>query len=226
MEPLRQKVPTPPPGEVTRLLGAWRTGALDAGDRLIPLVYHELRRLAARCMAGERADHTLEPTALVHEAYLRLAGGEQPRWHDRLHFFAVAARTMRRILVDHARSRCAGKRGGGAVRLPLDEAPDRSPEAGASALTDLLALDEALRALTALDPRKGRVVELRYFGGLTVAETAAVLGVSAPTVALDTRLARAWLLARLGPDLGRDRDRDRDRDRARRPERAEGGAGA
>jgi len=187
----------PVEGEVTRLLGAWRTGELGAGDRLIPLIYRDLRRLAARCMAGERSDHTLEPTALVHEAYLRLAGTSQPSWRDRRHFFAVASRMMRHILVDHARSRRTGKRGGGAVRVPLASAAAPASGGDPGQLADLLALDEALRSLAGLDPRKARVVELRYFGGLTVDEAAEVLGVSAPTVALDSRMARAWLLARI-----------------------------
>lgn len=179
--------------ELTELLEAWHDGEPGAGDRLLPLVYPDLRHLAARFMARERRDHTLEPTALVHEAYLRLAGGRQPRWRDRLHFFAVASRTMRRVLVDHARARRTAKRGAGALRVPLEAAEgavrDRSD--------DLLALDRALDELAALDPRKGRVIELRYFGGLTVEETAAVLGVSAPTVALDGRMARAWLVSRI-----------------------------
>jgi len=187
------------PGDVTRLLAAWRTGARNAGDRLIPMVYHELRRLAARCMARERSDHTLEPTALVHETYLRLAAADQPAWRDRLHFFAVAARMMRHILVDHARARRASKRGGAAaVRIPLETAGDSLAAAPREQqLADLLALDQALGALATLDRRKARVMELRYFGGLTVDETAQVLGVSAPTVALDSRMARAWLLARI-----------------------------
>ncbi len=186
--------------EVTRLLSAWRTGARGAGDRLIPLVYHELRRLAARYMARERSDHTLEPTALVHETYLRLAEGAQPDWRDRLHFFAVASRVMRRILVDHARSRQTAKRGGAVVQIPLEAAgtpPSALAEGREDRLADLLALDEALGALAARDRRKARVVELRYFGGLTVNEVARVLGVSAPTVALDSRMARAWLTARV-----------------------------
>ena len=197
-------------GEVTRLLAAWRSGANGAGDRLIPLVYRELRRLAARCMVGERSDHTLEPTALVHETYLRLAAGAQPDWRNRLHFFAVSARMMRHILVDHARSRRAAKRGGAVVRIPLEAV--REPhgpvaEPREEGLADLLALDQALDALASLDRRKARVVELRYFGGLTVAETARVLGVSAPTVALDARMARAWLVSRLrAPTQGRAQD--------------------
>lgn len=194
---------TAPDGEVTRLLAEWRTGELGAGDRLVPLVYRHLRRLAARCMAGERSDHTLEPTALVHEAYLRLAGTSQPSWRDRRHFFAVASRMMRRILVDHARARQTGKRGGGTVRVPLADTPAPTTDVGEGQLADLLALDEALRSLARLDGRKARVVELRYFGGLTVEETADVLEVSAPTVALDSRMARAWLLARIrGADAG------------------------
>jgi RNA polymerase sigma-70 factor, ECF subfamily len=183
-------------GEVTRLLGAWQEGDRGAGDRLLPMVYRRLRRMAARYMAGERSGHTLEPTALVHEAYLRLAGGSQPAWRDRRHFFAVSARLMRRVLVDHARARGAAKRGGEAVHVPLDSEPaSRRPDL----LADLLALDQSLLRLSEIDPRKGRIIELRYFGGLTVDEVAEVLGVSAPTVALESRMARAWLAARNRP---------------------------
>ncbi len=196
-------------GEVTRLLGAWQEGEEGAGDRLVPMVYRELRRLAARFMASERAGHTLEPTALVHEAFLRLAGGSQPPWRDRRHFFAVSARLMRRVLVDHARARGAAKRGGSAVHVSLDggRADGGPPSARMEAigdrraelLADLLALDQSLDRLAEIDPRKSRIVELRYFGGLTVDEVAEVLGVSAPTVALESRMARAWLLARCRP---------------------------
>lgn len=188
------------PAEVTGLLGAWRDGEAGAGERLIPLVYPDLRRLAARCMAGERLDHTLEPTALVHEAYLRLAEGAQPPWRDRLHFFAVAACAMRRILVDHARARRTAKRGAGAVRVALDVAQGTAAEASQAYPEDLLALDRALDELAEVDARKARVIELRYFGGLTVEEAAAVLGVSAATVALDGRMARAWLVSRVRGD--------------------------
>lgn len=182
--------------DVTSLLLAWREGDAEALAQLMPLVYSELRRLAARSMAGERNDHTLQPTALVHEAFLRLAGGGPPRWQDRLHFFAVAAQLMRRLLVDHARGRRRAKRGSGARLLPLEAAlgvggPDRKSPA------DLLALDEALTDLAAFDPRKARVVELRFFGGLTIEETAEILGVSTATVILEARLARAWLFRRM-----------------------------
>lgn len=188
------------PREVTRLLGAWRAGERGAEERLLPLVYDDLRRLAARLMGRERADHTLQPTALVHEAYLRLAEGRQPRWRDRLHFFSVAARTMRRTLVDHARARCAAKRGAGAVRVRLDalrrgHGPVEGPAPAPAAVEDLLALDQALERLAAADPRKARITELRYFAGLTVDETAELLEVSPSTVAVESRLARAWLVA-------------------------------
>lgn len=182
--------------EVTALLAAWRAGEPEALDRLMPLVYGELRRLAARSLEGERKDHTLQPTALVHEAYLRLAGGAVPRWQDRAHFFAVAAQVMRRLLVDHARARRTDKRGGAARRLPLDKALEiGSPDAGDPEL--LLALDEALVELAAHDPRKAHIIELRFFGGLTLEETAEVEGVATSTVILEARLARAWLYRRL-----------------------------
>ena len=182
--------------DVTSLLAAWRDGDPAALDRLIPLVYAELRRLAARSLEGERRDHTLQPTALVHEVYLRLAGGAVPSWHDRVHFFAVAAQVMRRFLVDHARARRTGKRGGGARRLPLTAALEiGSPDAGDPEL--LLTLDEALVELAAHDPRKARIVELRFFGGLTLEETAEVAGVATSTVILEARLARAWLYRRI-----------------------------
>lgn len=200
-------------GEVTRLLGAWQGGEEGAGDRLLPMVYRELRRLAARYMASERTGHTLEPTALVHEAFLRLAGGSQPAWRDRRHFFAVSARLMRRVLVDHARARGAAKRGGAAVHVPLDggraaDEPRAAPidllgDHRAELLADLLALDQSLDRLAEIDPRKSRIVELRYFSGLTVEEVAEVLGLSAPTVSLESRMARAWLLARSRPDRPR-----------------------
>jgi RNA polymerase sigma-70 factor, ECF subfamily len=182
--------------DVTSLLLAWREGDAKALERLMPLVYGELRRLAARSMAGERNDHTLQPTALVHEAFLRLAGGRPPHWQDRLHFFAVAAQLMRRLLVDHARGRRRTKRGSGARLLPLEAALGvGGPDGGSPA--DLLALDEALTDLAAFDPRKARVVELRFFGGLTIEETAEFLGVSTATVILEARLARAWLFQRM-----------------------------
>jgi RNA polymerase sigma factor (TIGR02999 family) len=155
----------------------------------MPLVYDRLRQLARRHLARERAGHTLQPTALVHEAYLRLAGHHRIQWQDRGHFLALAATTMRRVLVSHARGRLAEKRGGGGAALSLDDVPAPAVERA----EELVALDDALEALAAFDPRQARVVELRYFGGLTVEETAAALGVSPATVKLDWSLARAWL---------------------------------
>jgi RNA polymerase sigma factor (TIGR02999 family) len=182
--------------EVTDLLARWGEGDRGALASLTPLVYAELHRLAARALARERPDHTLQPTALIHEAFLRLHGGRPAACRDRVHFFALAARLMRRILVDHARALQASRRGAGALRLPLDHigelaAGEREPA------TDLVALDAALDELAAADARKARVVELRFFSGLSVVETAEALGVSAPTVILDTRLARAFLFDRM-----------------------------
>jgi len=175
-----------PPGEVTRLLLAWRQGDRDALDRLIPLVYGELHRMAERHLRGERPGHTLQPTAIVNEAYIRLLGRQGADWQDRAHFFAVAAQSMRRILVEHARRRDAKKRGGDETRYLLDTVVMTEPRA-----VDLLALDDALAKLTALDPEQGRVVELRFFGGLTEEETAEVLAVSSRTV------YRKWLSAKM-----------------------------
>jgi RNA polymerase sigma factor (TIGR02999 family) len=172
--------------EVSQLLLSWRTGDRGALDRLIPLVHAELHRMAEVCMREEREGHTLQPTALVHEAYLRLVGAEVA-WQDRAHFFAVAATTMRRVLVDHARGRGRAKRAGSPVSLEdsLLVAPDRAD--------DLLVVDDALDRLAAQDARAARVVELHYFGGLTYEETAEAIGVSAATVDRDLRFARAWL---------------------------------
>ncbi len=183
----------PPAEEITLLLHAWRGGDRDALDRLVPQVYGELRRVADRYLRRERSDHTLQPTALVHEAYLRLTGVERPQWRDRVHFFAVAAQVMRRILVDHARAHRAEKRGGGALLVPLDEGTATAAEP----TIDLIALDDALLALARFDPRKARIIELHYFAGLTVGETAKVLGRSISTIVLEARLARAWLVAEL-----------------------------
>jgi RNA polymerase sigma factor (TIGR02999 family) len=177
--------------DVTGLLADWRHGDRDALVKLMPLVYAELRRLARRTMARERGDHTLEPTALVHELYLRLADTQDPPWQSRGDFFRLAARLMRQLLVDHARAHGAAKRGGGVVRIPLGDASPMAAPTGE--LTDLLALDEALQRLAAFDRRKAQVLELRTFGGLTIGETAQSLGVSTATVILDARLARAWL---------------------------------
>ncbi len=180
--------------QVTDLLVAWGEGDPSALERLIPLVHEELRRLARRQMAGERPGHTLQTTALVNEAYLRLVDLSRVRWQDRTHFFAMSARLMRRILVDHARTRQSLKRGGGARLVSLDEALVVSEGRG----EDLVALDDALHALAKTAPRKSQVVELRFFGGLSVEETAEALGVSPETVMRDWRLAKVWLLRELG----------------------------
>jgi RNA polymerase sigma factor (TIGR02999 family) len=181
--------------EVSQLLRAWSNGETSAADRLMPLVYEELRHIARRQMRRQRAGHTLQTTALIHEAYVRLVGESDVHWQNRAHFFGVAAKAMRHILVDHARSRHAAKRGGAAQRVTLDEAAVISAQPA-----ELVALDDALRSLAGLDPRKGQVVELKYFGGLTVDEIAKVLRVSPETVARDWRLARAWLLRELSKD--------------------------
>ncbi len=191
-EPARAR-PTAAPGEITHLLEAWRGGEADALDRLVPRVYDELRKVADRYLRRERANHTLQPTALVHEAYLRLSGHERPAWRDRIHFFAVAAQVMRRILVDHARAHRAEKRGGALQLLPLEE--DSAINDGKT--VELLALDEALDRLARIDVRKARIIELHYFAGLTVAETSEVVEVSVSTIVLESRLARAWLVAEL-----------------------------
>jgi RNA polymerase sigma-70 factor, ECF subfamily len=175
--------------EVTRLLQEASSGNPDAMSRLIPLVYDQLRKLAASQFERERHDHTLQPTALVHEAYIRLVGQRHVRWQNRAHFIGLAARLMRRILIDHARSHHAAKRGGSQQRIPLDESlPGREPDS-----LDIIALDAALQRLSALDPQQGRIVELRFFGGLTVEETALVLEISPATVKRDWSLAKAWL---------------------------------
>ncbi|MFN7945462.1 MAG: sigma-70 family RNA polymerase sigma factor [Blastocatellia bacterium] len=182
-----------PQDEVTELLLAWNQGDDSALQKLMPLVYDELRRLAHRYMGGERPGHTLQTTALVNEAYLRLIDSSRVRWQNRAHFYAVSAQLMRRILVDFARSRNYQKRGGGAIQVELDEAMVVAGEPGA----DLVALDDALQSLAAFDERKSRVVELRFFGGLSVAETAEVLAVSTDTVMRDWSLAKVWLLREL-----------------------------
>ena len=179
--------------DATTLLLAWRQGDEAALGELISLVYQELRRLAHRYMAGQRAGHTLQTTALVHETYLRLVDCRRVRWHDRTHFLAVAATLMRRILVDYARSRNANKRGGEVQSVSLDENLEFSPAKDAH----LIALDECLEQLAAIDHRKSKVVELKFFGGLETAEVAEVLGVSEPTVLRDWKLAKVWLLREL-----------------------------
>jgi RNA polymerase sigma factor (TIGR02999 family) len=179
-------VPTP---DVTALLKAWADGDAGALEQLVPLVHRELHRIARHCMAAERTGHSLQPTALLNEAYLRLTGLTQLDWQNRAHFFAMSARLMRRILVDVARSKKYVKRGGGKIVAPLEDAMAVAVERS----QDLVALDLALEALARFDARKSRVVELRFFGGFTVEETAEVLGVSPETVHRDWRLAKSWL---------------------------------
>ena len=181
------------PQEVTRLLIAWNEGDESALEKLVPQVYQELRRLARRQMRRERPDHTLQTTALINEAYLRLVDLRNVQWQNRAHFFALCARLMRRILVDFARSRRSLKRGGEIVTVSLEEGSIAFPGAGA----DVVALDDALKTLAAMDPRRSRVVELRFFGGLSAEETAEVLKVSAETVLHDWKLAKVWLLREL-----------------------------
>jgi RNA polymerase sigma factor (TIGR02999 family) len=182
-------MPAPTTQQVTELLQAWRQGDETALDRLLPVVHQELRRLARRYMLRERSGHTLQATALVNEAYLRLVNARQVNWKNRAHFFALSAQVMRRILVDSARAHNEQKRGGGNPRITLDEDFMGAQEKG----QNLIALDDALKALAAVDPRKDRVVELRFFGGLSVEETAEVLKVSCNTVLRDWRLAKMWL---------------------------------
>lgn len=189
----------PAGADVTGLLAAWSEGDTSALERLMPLVYGELHRMAHRAMRRERPNHTLQPTALLHEAYFRLVGQSRMQWRHRAQFFGVAAQAMRRILVDHARSRATGKRGDGVAPVPLDHEVLDSVAATAAPGSELVALDDALRHLAALDPRKSRVVELRIFGGLTIPETAEALGVSTGTVIEDYRAARAWLYRELRP---------------------------
>jgi len=187
-----------PRAGVTELLMAWRGGDEAALDALMPLVRADLGRLARRQMRGERVDHTLQATALVSEAYLRLRALRQVQWQDRGHFFATAARLMRRVLVDHARTRLASKRGGGMRTVPLDAAAAVAEDRDAR----LVALDDALRALAIDHPRKASVVELRYFAGLSVADTAAALDVSQETVLRDWRFAKLWLFRALTDEAG------------------------
>ena len=185
--------PASPQQEVTQLLSDWRSGDATALEKLIPLVQPELQRLAHRFMSRERPGHTLQTTALLDDAYLHLTDKTHPKWQNRAHFFAVAAQLMRRIMVDHARQRQALKRGGGALKVTLDESII-STETRAD---ELLALDEALEKLAHFDPRKAEVVEMRYFGGLTMEEIAEVLKIHVNTVTRDWRAARAWLFAAL-----------------------------
>jgi RNA polymerase sigma factor (TIGR02999 family) len=178
---------------VTELLVRWRSGDGDALQALMPLVYDEMRRLAHRYLRRERPGHTLQSTALVHEAFVRLTGNAPPQWEDRAHFFAIAARLMRQILVEYARSRSAGKRGGDAVKLAIDsvDVPGQSPG------LDIVALDDALKDLARIDPQQSRVVELRFFSGLSIEDTAEVLGISESTVKRDWNTARVWLFRAL-----------------------------
>jgi len=180
----------PPSHEVTGLLQAWSAGDEEALQKLTPLVFRELHRAARHYMAGERTGHTLQATALINEVYLRLIDARQMDWQNRAHFFGICAQLMRRILTDFARSRRYQKRGGGAIPVPLDETLVVGSQPG----SDLVALDDALKRLAMVDERKGRVVELRFFGGLDVKETAEVLKVSKETVMRDWRLAKVWLL--------------------------------
>jgi RNA polymerase sigma factor (TIGR02999 family) len=180
----------PPTGEVTQLLRQWSAGDREALAKIVPLVYDELRRRAGAVLRSERAGHTLQPTALVHEAYLKLVGGDAVDWKDRAHFFGVAARAMRQVLVDHARARAARKRGSGQVLVGLEAAADAATP---PRNFDLLDLDRALQKLAQLDERQSRVVELRLFGGLTIEESAEVLNVSHMTVSREWKHAEAWL---------------------------------
>ena len=175
--------------EITQLLRAWSAGDQAAFKQLLPLIYDELRVLAGHYLRGERPDHTLQPTALINEAYLRLVKQDFPEWQSRKHFFGVAAHLMRQILVEHARAHAASKRGGGGKKLALDEVLNYAQEQA----TELVALDDALTALAQFDERKARAIELRYFGGLSVEEVADALGVSVATVGRELRLAQAWL---------------------------------
>jgi len=186
------------PEDVTQLLLKWREGDRSALDQLLPLVYDELRRAARRCLRRERAGHTMQTTTLVHEAYLRLVDASRVPWHDRAHFFAIAAQLMRRVLIDEARKRHFQKRGGTLARIPLAESSQASPERD----VELMALDEALDRLAAFAPRKCRVVELRFFGGLSIEQTAAALGVSNDIVKREWRTAKLWLLRELGGSAG------------------------
>jgi RNA polymerase sigma factor (TIGR02999 family) len=200
--PVEGFVATRPPGGVTELLRAWREGDEGALEQLMPLVEAELRRLARGYMARERPGHTLQTTALVNEAFLRLTDARGVQWQDRAHFLGISARLMRRVLVDHARSRGYQKRGGGVQHVPLDEALVMAADPQLSVMSagqrlDLLALDRALEVLAVADERKSRVVELRFFGGLSVEETAEVLQVSTDTIKRDWRLAKLWLLREL-----------------------------
>lgn len=186
------------PEQVTRLLVEWGNGNKEALDLLAPMVYNELHLLAQRYLRGERDAATLQPTALVHEAYLRLVAQNLPDWQSRSHFYGVAAQLMRQILVDNARKHHSAKRGGGALKVPIEDALSFAPERS----SDIVALDDALKELAAFDERKSRILELRFFGGLSVEETADVVGISVATVGREQRLAQAWLHNRLASGAG------------------------
>jgi RNA polymerase sigma-70 factor, ECF subfamily len=186
------------PQEVTQLLADWAQGDKSAFDKLFPLVHDELRRIARRQMSHERPGHTLQATALVNEAYLKLAGREGFEWQNRAHFYAVCAQVMRHILIDHARAHARDKRGGGTIHVSLEEVAVIAPEQA----DEYLALDEALRFLESVDPKKGRIVELRYFGGLSVDETAEVLDLSPRTVRREWQRSRAWLYKMITEGVG------------------------
>jgi RNA polymerase sigma-70 factor, ECF subfamily len=177
--------------DVTTLLARWGSGDAQALEQLTPIVYDELKRIARRHLSRERRDHTLQSTALVHEAYMRLIGGSGAEYHNRQHFFAVAAQVIRRVLVDHARAVNAAKRGGGAQKIFLEDQPEAS--SAPENVAEVIALHEALDRLAAFDAQQARIVELRYFAGLSIEETADVVGVSAATVKRDWVMARAWL---------------------------------
>jgi RNA polymerase sigma factor (TIGR02999 family) len=183
---------------ITHLLGEWSRGETDALEQLLPIVYAELRRVARRALRRERVEHTLQPTALINELYLRLVQQRSATWENRAQFFGVAAQLMRRILVDHARAHAAAKRGGSSPRLSLSEAGN----VGVEPALEVLAVDRALTRLAKLDANQARIVELRYFSGLTVEETAHVLGISPRTVKREWRLAKAWLYEQLSTHLG------------------------
>ena len=197
----RSRMTQPSPQDITRMLIDWSNGDSEALSKLMPVVYAELRRQAVRHLRRERAGHTLQPTDLIHEAYLRLVDQNNVRWQNRAHFYAVAAQSMRRILVDHARRRHRAKRGGSlAVVLPLNEELLMAEQSD----VDLLALDEALTRLAAIDQRQSQIVELRFFSGLTIEETATVIGASRTTVKDDLNMAKAWLRRELGGGRRRD----------------------
>jgi len=178
---------------VAELLVRWNAGDVSARDALVPFVYDELRRIARKCLAGQGRDHTLQPTALVHEAYLRLARRDAGNYRDRVHFFALAAQVMRQVLIDHARKSASAKRGANPITLSLDEALDRPQEAPKKTDLDLIALDSAMNQLAELDPRQCKIVELRFFGGLSIEEAAEIVEISPATAKREWATARVWL---------------------------------